>query len=296
MEILAFAKVNLSLEVLGRRDDGYHRIRTILQTIDLADRLDIRPHPTLRVECDDATLNGEANLVWQAAVALASSRNILPKASIAIHKSIPVGMGLGGGSSAAAAALIALDQLWDLSTSATELAQVAAGLGSDVPFFLRGGTALAEGRGERIKPLQPLPSLPVLLVCPDITIPGKTGRLYSNLTPTHYSDGTITHRVEQILERREFVEPVGYNVFEEVACSAFPGLGQLRRRIEASIRGSVHLTGSGPALFSMPSSEDEYRRVVKALQPDGVKAYLVHTITPNPSGRQIGHHQDANHG
>ena len=92
----AFAKINLVLEVLGRRDDGYHEVRTVLQTIDLADRLVVQPGAELRVQCDDPTLNGENNLVWHAAVALAEDRNIPPQAHIVLEKRIPVGMGLGG--------------------------------------------------------------------------------------------------------------------------------------------------------------------------------------------------------
>ena len=280
MEVPAFAKLNLTLEVLGRRDDGYHEVRTILQTIDLADRLEIRPYPSLRVECDDPALNGEANLVWRAAMALARSRSIRPRASIFIQKHIPVGMGLGGGSSDAAAALIALNRLWGLSLGAEELAQVAAELGSDVPFFLWGGTALAEGRGERVKPLPPLPPQPVTLVCPNTTIPHKTARLYSCLKPTHFSDGAFTLRMAEVLERTGPVEDMVYNVFEEIAFSVFPQLGRLRRRIEASLRERLHLSGSGPSLFCIPSSEEEYQRVAKALRPDGFRAYLVRTMTP----------------
>ena len=129
MEALAFAKLNLTLEVLGRRADGYHEVRTILQTIDLADRLEIQPYPTLRVECDDPALSGEANLVWRAAMALARCHNVPPQASVFIQKRIPVGMGLGGGSSDAAAALLALNHLWDLGLGLPDLAQVAAGVG-----------------------------------------------------------------------------------------------------------------------------------------------------------------------
>ena len=282
MEVLAFAKLNLTLEVLGRRDDGYHEVRTIFQTIDLADRLEIRPYPSLRLECDDPALNGEANLAWRAAKALARSRSIRPRASIFIQKRIPVGMGLGGGSSDAAATLIALNRLWGLSLGAEELAQVAAELGSDVPFFLWGGTALAEGRGERVKPLPPLPPQPVTLVCPNTTIPHKTARLYSCLKPTHFSDGTFTLRMAEVLERTGPVEDMVYNVFEEIAFSVFPQLGRLRRRIEALLRERLHLSGSGPSLFCIPSSEEEYQRVAKALRPDGFKAYLVHTMTPEP--------------
>ena len=105
LEVQAFAKLNLTLEVLGRREDGYHQVRTILQTIDLADLLEVSPARTLRVECDDRSLQGDANLVWQAARALAEAVDHPPGAHIYIQKRIPVGMGLGGGSSDAAAAL-----------------------------------------------------------------------------------------------------------------------------------------------------------------------------------------------
>jgi 4-diphosphocytidyl-2-C-methyl-D-erythritol kinase len=282
LEVPAFAKINLTLEVLGRRDDGYHEVKTILQTVDLADRLDIQPAPALLVECNDPALNGEDNLVWQAAAALAESRNIEPKARIFIEKRIPIGMGLGGGSSDAAAALIALNQLWGLSLSVQKLAEVAAGVGSDVPFFLWGGAALAQGRGEQIKPLPPLPPAPVLIICPNDTIPGKTGRLYSRLTSAHYSDGGITCRaLKNWMAGQPVVDSVG-NVFEEAAFREFPGLEQLYRRVEELSAARPHLSGAGPALFCLPSSEEEHQRIAKALQPYNVKAYLVHTTGGNP--------------
>ena len=121
MEAPAFAKLNLTLEVLGRRDDGYHEIRSVLQTIDLADRLEIVPASSLSVECDDASLNGETNLVWRAAAALAERGNTEPRAHIYIHKRIPVAMGLGGGSSDAATALMVLNQLWGLDLTIEEI-------------------------------------------------------------------------------------------------------------------------------------------------------------------------------
>jgi 4-diphosphocytidyl-2-C-methyl-D-erythritol kinase len=285
LEVPAFAKINLTLEVLGRRDDGYHEVRTILQTIDLADWLDIQPAPTLLVECDDTSLNGEANLVWRAAVALAQSQGIEPKARIFIRKGIPAGMGLGGGSSDAASALVALNRLWGLYLSVEDLAQVAADVGSDVPFFLWGGTALAEGRGERITPLPPLAPVPVLLICPKETMPGKTARLYSRLTPAHYSDGGTTCRALKTLRAGQSVADSICNVFEEVAFREFPGLGQLYRRVEGLSAARPHLSGAGPALFCLPSSEEEHQRVAKALQSCGVKAYLIHATAgsgPHP--------------
>ena len=284
VRVQAFAKINLALEVLGQREDGYHEVKTMLQTIDLADRIEVQLSSSLRVDCDDPALRGEANLVWRAAVALAEHCNRLPKASIFVQKQIPVGMGLGGGSSDAAAALLALNQLWGLGMTLDELSQVGAGLGSDVPFFLWGGTALAEGRGEKIKALAPLPRLPVTLVCPDTTIPNKTARLYSTLTPDNYSDGSVTGRLEENLRRGKFVGSSVYNVFGQVAFTVFPELTQLRGRFEACIAGRAHLSGAGPTLFCVPSSEEEHRRVAAALQTYPAKVYFVHTVMPGAWG------------
>ena len=283
MKVKAFAKLNLTLEVLGRRQDGYHQVRTILQTIDLADLLEISPAASLRVECDDSSLQGEANLVWRAARALAEVSNHQPGAHVYIQKHIPVGMGLGGGSSDAAAALLSLNQLWGLDLSIRELSQVAAGLGSDVAFFLRGGTALGEGRGEIIEPLSPLPSLPVTLICPESTIPNKTSRMYSLLTSAHYSDGGVTMRMIQALVGGAFAPDLIYNVFEAVAWQGFPDLSWLYQQSGGSSSERLHLCGAGPAWFTLPSSEDEFHRLSGALQPYAVGVYLVNTVTPGSS-------------
>ena len=284
MEVLAYAKLNLTLEVLGRRDDGYHEVKSILQTIDLADHLEISLANDLRVECDQPSLNGEANLVWQAAVGLARRAKIEPQAQIYIRKRVPIGMGLGGGSSNAAAVLLALNRLWDLHLAQEDLAQVAAELGSDVPFFLLGGTALAQGRGEQVAPLPPLPSLPVTLVCPDISVPNKTARMYSHLTPTSYSDGGVTRRMVEIIVGGQFVgESVPgliHNLFDEVAPQVFMDFGWLQQQVTTLATGGFHLSGAGPALFALPSSENECQMVAQALQPYPVKVYLVHTVTP----------------
>ena len=278
----AYAKINLTLEVLGRRADGYHEVMTILQTIDLADRLDVLSAESLSVECDEPSLSGEANLVWQAAVTLAKSRNIAPKARIIIRKRIPVGMGLGGGSSDAAAALVALNQLWELRLPDAELAKLAAELGSDVPFFLFGGTALGRGRGEQISPLPALPALPLTLICPHSTIPNKTAFMYSRLNQSHYSDGGITTRMAQILTGGQFVVDMVYNVFESVAFEAFPHLDVLFTNVDRCSSVRPHLAGAGPTLFCLPSSEEEHGRVKKALHPLGIEAYLVHTTSDSP--------------
>jgi 4-diphosphocytidyl-2-C-methyl-D-erythritol kinase len=281
LEVTARAKINLTLEVLGRRGDGYHEVKTILQTVDLSDRLAIEPSSDLKVECDQAEINGEDNLVWSAAIALAHRCGIAPRARIVIHKGIPVSMGLGGGSSDAAAALVALNQLWQLGLSGGQLAETAAEIGSDVSFFLTGGTALGEGRGELITQLPGLPSIPVTLICPNVALPRKTAAMYSLLNSAQFSDGGSTDNFARILLEGRFVlKSIGeltFNVFEQVADQALPELNRIWGRLEGIFQNPLRLAGSGPGMFSLPSNEDEFQRAAKALQPDGIGVYLVHT-------------------
>ena len=258
-EASARAKINLTLEVLGRREDGYHQVKTILQTVDLADRLEFDDSANLRVECDLPGANGADDLVWTAATALAAYCGITPQARIVIKKGIPVSMGLGGGSSDAAAALIALNQFWELGLSQEALAGIAAEIGSDVAFFLTG----------------------VTLICPAVAIARKTAAMYSLLNPSHYSDGGVTGRMIEILVGGQFVaESVGgmtHNIFEQVIRQAVPELNGLLGRLEGIFQNPLRLAGSGPGMYSLPSNEDEYQAAANALQPYGVGVYLVCT-------------------
>ena len=288
MDVPAYAKLNLTFEVLGRRNDGFHQVTTIMQTIGLSDVLRIEPDSSLKVECEYPELAGEKNLVWRAAVELAKARNVEPRAKITVEKHIPVGMGLGGGSSDAAAALLGLNRLWDLGLSLDELATIAAGLGSDVSFFIWGGTALAQGRGEQITNLLPLPPLALTLVFPDIVIPNKTTSMYSRLTMAQFSDGGVTRQMVQILTSGHFVrESVGslvFNAFSEVAAQAYPQLLDLCREVIDQGGPVMHLCGAGPALFALPSSEEEHHMIAELLQPHRAGVYLVNTVPPDKCG------------
>ncbi len=282
MQIEAHAKLNLAFEVLGKRADGYHEVKTVMQTIGLSDLLTVEHWPTLRVECDSPELSGEANLVWKAAEALARHRGIQPRASIRIQKRIPVAMGLGGGSSDAASVLRALNEMWELSATTKELSEIAAEIGSDVSFFLWGGTALAEGRGELVSPLPPLPPFNLTLVFPDLEISDKTRRMYSRLTPANYSDGGTTRLLVQMLMSGQFmaesIRGCIYNVFQDIAEWEFPVLTQMRRMALEQGGPELYLCGAGPAMFAVPSSETQHRTVAEALQPMGAGVYLVTTV------------------
>ena len=288
MRIPAYAKLNLTLEVLGRRNDGFHQVVTIMQTISLADVLEIKHDAELSVVCEYPDLKGEQNLVWQAAVALAKAGNVEPKARISIEKRIPVGMGLGGGSSDAATALLGLNALWGLGLTVERLAEIAATLGSDVAFFLWGGTALAEGKGEQISILPPIPNLPVTLVFPDLVIDNKTTSMYSKLTRGQFSDGGVTRQMIQLLTSGQFMKEAAgalvSNVFSEVASRSYPLLTDMCQKVMDAGGPVMHLCGAGPAFFTLPSSEEEHHLISELLQPHCAGVYLVTTVSGENCG------------
>src|SRR4030042_6669000 len=247
---VAPAKINLVLEVLGKRDDGYHEIRSLVQTINLCDAISFEPASKVSFECTEPSLQTSDNLVVQAAELLRESSGYRKGAKIKLEKRIAWGAGLGGGSSDAAATLSALDRLWRLKLTTSDLIEPAARLGSDVPFFIYGGTALIEGRGERVMPLAaPMPGWLVLLLPPLPRMPGKTKQLYSHLNARHFTAGQFVYRAFKIWSQDRHLSPhLLLNVFDKVAFGAFPGLEDYWRRFEAAGAKDIHLAGSGPAL------------------------------------------------
>lgn len=270
------AKINLTLEVLGRYPDGYHRIATVIQAISLADTLTMEPAGDLSFHYDQPGLSGDDNLVVRAARRLKEITGYQGGARIYLAKGIPEAAGLGGGSSDAAAALKGLNLLWQLDLPENRLQELGAGLGSDVPFFLEGSTALAEARGEQVTPL-PIPAtFWLVLLRPPIILPQKTRRLYAALTPGHYTNGERTMALAKTLRAgHRLSEEMLYNTFEQVAPGLFTGLGEYRRRFREAGAGRVHLAGSGPTLFAL--FEDRKRAEEVLARLDGVEAYLAHT-------------------
>ena len=164
-----------------------------------------------------------------------------------MDKSIPMAAGLGGGSSDAAATLKALNELWSLGLGRDDLMPLAASLGSDVPFFLLGGTAMMEGRGEVVRRTLSMPASHLLLLVPPDEVPAKTATLYGLLDPSHYSNGSAPSRLMACIKNNE--RPGGkllFNVFEEVASQVFPSLEEYRRALLEAGAGTVHLTGQRP--------------------------------------------------
>ena len=287
MDVGAYAKINLTLEVLGRRPDGYHEVSTVLQTIQLADRLHFSPSEGLDMECSVPELSGRDNLVLKAAEALREATECDKGIMVHLEKHIPIGMGLGGGSSDAAATIKALNGLWGLGLTDEKLRSIAGSLGSDVPFFIRGGTAVGEGRGEIISDLPAMPNRWIVLLCPCPRLAGmgapfpKTSHLYSLLGQEHYTDGSHTCRAVEALESGCFSRELLFNVFEGVAPAAFEGFEEARRDfLESGARG-VYLSGTGPALYTFVSCKEEGEGISKSLKRKGLKAYCVSIFSPN---------------
>ena len=278
--IPAPAKLNLTLEVLGRRPDGFHEIRSVIQTINLCDSLSFELSQNIEFRCADPDWVATESLVSKAAKLLQRATGCSKGATIEVEKRIPLVSGLGGDSSDAIAVLRGLNKLWELGLSREELLGLASQLGSDVFFFLYGGTALMEGRGEKITALSPLPHMWVVLVNPSVPrIPGKTKQLYHSLKTTHYTDGQITKRMVEALEAGEKFTPSWlFNTFENVAFAHFAELSVYQSHIMKIGATNVHLAGSGPALFTLLQDKDEAKDLYTRLQRQNMETYLTETL------------------
>ena len=279
----SYAKVNLFLEVLGERTDGYHEIETVMQSVSIRDRIDMEEKEEgIEVVAEGAGVpSGEENLAHRAATLLRREAGVRAGCSIRIRKGIPAAAGLGGGSGDAAAVLAGLHRLWRLDWPRERLAALGATIGSDVPFFLWGGAALCTGRGEIV---EPLPSLSqrhrFLIVTPPFQV--STRFIYNELNryaltrPKVWSNVKCVHGLgsdpECMLHRL-------WNRLEEVAFSAHPSLGEWADRMERLGCSRVLLSGSGPTLFGLlPRGERDERGILSRF-PDGRHASIAHPTT-----------------
>lgn len=272
------AKINLTLEIIGRREDGFHEIRSVMQTIRLADSLSFVPGPDIGFGCNRPEWLPDISLVSRAVKLMQARTDYTGGAFIEVEKRIPLVSGLGGDSSDAAATLRGLNTLWGLNLPPEELRKMAAELGSDVPFFIDGGTALASGRGEILQPLYPPPPVWVILLLPGLPLPpDKTARLYREITPEHYSDGAMTQGfVKRLADGGGIPEGI-INAFDDVAPQVYEGIGQYRRKMLAAGAQDVHLSGAGPTLFSLCEDEEEAAGIHRRLIAEDLNAYLTLT-------------------
>jgi 4-diphosphocytidyl-2-C-methyl-D-erythritol kinase len=283
VEVLAPAKLNLFLEVLGRRPDGYHEIESLMVAVDLYDTLTFADDPSgaITLRCDDPTLStGPENLVVKAARSLKAASGSPRGATIGLRKAIPAQAGLAGGSSDAAATLTALDRLWDLRTPPDRLDALAGEIGSDVAFFRHAPAAICRGRGERVDGVPLRTTLHFVLICPPVGL--STADVYRNLTPP---------------ERPRPIGPVGdalvaggpaalgrslFNRLQATAEALEPALGRVRDALAdlgPSLDGHL-MSGSGSAYFGLARHRDAAADAARRLEPLGLGRVRVVTCGP----------------
>ncbi len=262
------AKINLSLDVLHKRQDGYHEVEMIMTTIDLADRVELSllPNDDIRISSQNRFVpDDQRNLAYQAAKLLKDRYQIKQGVRIEIEKNIPVAAGLAGGSSDAAAVLRGLNRLWGLGLTLDELAELGAEIGSDVSFCVYGGTALATGRGEKIKKLPPPPSCWVVLAKPLIGV--STADVYRRLNLENIQHPN-TRGMIQAIENADFpgvCRNVG-NVLEDVTLKLYPEVAQIKDQLQRFGADAVLMSGSGPTVFALVHHDSRMHRIYNGLR------------------------------
>jgi 4-diphosphocytidyl-2-C-methyl-D-erythritol kinase len=275
------AKINLTLDVLGKRPDDYHDLLSVMQTIAISDALVLHPAPPgeFSVICDVDALCGDDNLAVRAARAICAATAYPGGVRIELRKEIPVQAGLGGGSSDAAAVLLALNAWWELGLDRPALIDLAATLGSDVPFFIAGGTALVEGRGEIVTPLPDLWPLWLVIVKPPVSI--STARIFRALTPSNYSDGRATRVLVAAIrsgQQPELSDDVLFNALEPGVLHGVPEVARARDLLVEAGAPVVRMSGSGPTLYAPFATLQEALPIWRAMQRAGMQAWLAQTI------------------
>jgi 4-diphosphocytidyl-2-C-methyl-D-erythritol kinase len=271
-----YAKVNLTLEILRKRDDGFHELASLVHTVSLADDLRIEPSDEMLTRVEGLDLEPQTNLVARAAELLGASLREKRGAELSLVKRIPAAAGLGGGSSDAAATLVGLNALWGTRLKLTALSVLAAELGSDIPFFIRGGAALMRGRGEDLEALPPRIAQWLVLLVPAHDVLDKTRRLYSSVAAQDFSDGERTRLTAERMRRGLPLEEADLvNGFERAARSVFPGLTETWDAAQRTCNRKFFLSGAGPALFALAADRRDAMAQVARL---GDAAYAVRTV------------------
>ena len=279
--------------MLGRRAEGYHEVDTVLQTVSLHDTItfEATENSDIRLWCDDRSIpTDESNLVWRAAAALRDRYSVRQGVKIRLEKRIPNEAGLGGGSSDAAVTLIALARLWEIELSADGLLEIAENLGSDVPFFLHGGTARATGRGNVIEPLNDLPETYVLIIKPNASIAtAKAYRMLNRAALTTSDSKPILFR-SQPSDVSDFSDQNAlHNDFEPVVFQLEPEIERAKNALLKAGARAAMLSGSGSAVFGIFENQDAQERAIQAIELEaGWRAFPCKTVGRSHYRRALG--------
>ena len=273
ISLKALAKINLGLDVLGKREDGYHEVRMVMQTIHLYDRVEIKKtrSPHIHVETNLYYLPvNEDNLVYRAAKLMKDEFQIKEGVRIVLQKFIPVAAGLAGGSSDAAAVLVGVNRIFNLGLKQNKLMELGLKIGADVPFCIMRGTALAEGIGEKLTALPPMPKCPVLIAKPAISV--STKAVYEGLK---LYDGMEHPDIDGVMEGIQQKDLKGVashmgNILETVTIPMYPVIEDIKKLMLENGALNAMMSGSGPTVFGLFPNEKEIRRAYEALKQSGL--------------------------
>ena len=268
VKLIAHAKINLSLDIVGERQDGYHLLRMIMQTLELGDKVEVASVPGGGITTftdNGAVKDDKSNLAYRAAELLTEEFNIKEGINIRIVKKIPVAAGLAGGSTDAAAVLKAVNELFCLGLSKEELAQRGVKLGADIPYCIYGGTMLSEGIGEKLTPLRALKNIPVLLVKPPKAV--STVEVYKAYRDEAVERHPLTDElVEEINKDGSFDVKKLANVLESVTIPRVPEIGEIKNELLKNGAYFSMMSGSGPTVFGLFSGQNEADRAFKNIR------------------------------
>lgn len=269
ISLKALAKINLGLDVVRRREDGYHEVRMIMQTIHLYDRLDIKrtKESGIQIQTNLSFLPvNENNLIYKAAKLLMDEFSITDGVSVKLDKRIPVAAGMAGGSTDAAAMLFGMNRLFSLGLTKRQLMERGVQIGADVPYCIMRGTALAEGIGEELSPLPPMVKCPVLIAKPSISV--STKFVYQNLK---LDDTTIHPDIDLLIEDikaknlHDIAAHMG-NVLETVTIPNYPVIDEIKKHMLSHGAVGAMMSGSGPTVFGLFDDEDTAKKAYKAMR------------------------------
>lgn len=269
ISLKALAKINLGLDVVRRREDGYHEVRMIMQTIHLYDRLDIKrtQEPGIQIQTNLSFLPvNENNLIYKAAKLLMDEFSITDGVSVKLDKRIPVAAGMAGGSTDAATMLIGVNRLFSLGLTKRQLMERGVQIGADVPYCIMRGTALAEGIGEALSPLPPMVKCPVLIAKPSISV--STKFVYQNLK---LDDTTIHPDIDRLIDDikaknlHDIAAHMG-NVLETVTIPNYPVIDEIKKHMLSNGAVGAMMSGSGPTVFGLFDDEDTAKKAYKAMR------------------------------
>ncbi|MCL0067979.1 4-(cytidine 5'-diphospho)-2-C-methyl-D-erythritol kinase [Peptococcaceae bacterium] len=278
LKVKAHAKINLALKVLGKRKDGYHEVEMVMQSLALHDKIFltlIRSDIELLVE-GDAPLD-ESNLAYKAAKAILEYSDCKQGIRIKLVKNIPAAAGLAGGSSDAAAVLLGINKLLKLGLDTEELMEIGKGLGSDVPFCIMGGTALARGRGEKIQPLPKAPKMGVMLIKPDFGV--STAQVYKRFSLDLVEKKADVNAVVEAIKKGDIkgIATAIFNDLEYVTMDMHPCLEGIKRQLEDAGALGVLMSGSGPTVYGLAFDLGHANILAKRLDIDNVRVIVTST-------------------